>query len=469
MKLTALLILAAACVGPSSPDLDVINGPPIAGEENQGSTLLGSLDSFTRMTSPGTTRSDRYWVSGAATFAGSGSVAVTAANGVLHATVGTRTISGDDPALVGLRFTGNDGSQIQIQNVYPANADDPIRYDIVYRPSPATSTWTNPCADDHGNPEPADVISGHLTATTRDHIAVAGDMTFSCMSGVAYKCHRWGYSDPGSTTLPTWDLFDACLKLANANYCHTDQSFTRDGTAVSFADKYGIRASYPANWTPWELSTWPPPRSQYYVEAAWRPRNTPICLAKARWQSLPPDPCGPSLPDPRTHPGAKYCEDIGTDALANDSTVLIIGMSLYNDLKLQTWATPGGDLVSTIDGYHDGRVDVPPLPGMSYVGPSGVVLRDFTTEMNPADYVPVFRYCMASAPQRCVVTTASTRPVSHDLQPSTLPEGQIKRRKGPGTTALVLYSNATTGDYVTALASPGTGYGSLGTIGYVLN
>jgi hypothetical protein len=425
------------------------------GHTSQGRTLLGALDDLPR------SAGDHYSVSVNAFKQDGSSVTIHARRGALFAVENRIVHIGADNWFKNVRFHDLFGGQIEILSVVPATADEPVGYMLQY--TPPDGAPRDPC-----DGEPADAISGRYTAT-RQHSFVSDALTFSCQSGVAYKCHRWGYKDPGDPADPMWGVNQACTRMANASYCGTGDVNTREGTYIGFYDfgPWGVAPPLPANLEPLHVHSWPPPHDQYYLEAAWRADGSVRCLSKARWASLPLEgPClDGSLHDPRTRADASYCEEL-LDAEDRDKTdILIVSTSTYADLPLVTWATPNGDQLTTTRGYYDPRnqprpgavpaypQSIPPIAGMQFVGLSGILLRNPTRKLEDEGVAMerVDTYCMPSDTQcapssgRCVATTATKRPATHTCDIGT--EGYVFVEPRAHTVPLRMYHNDATDDF----------------------
>ena len=61
-----------------------------------------------------------------------------------------------------------------------------------------------------------------------------------CSAGVVAKCMRWGYSPYGDHD-QAGDRFNACLRMARADYCGDGVATTRDGTSINVFDTLGIQ------------------------------------------------------------------------------------------------------------------------------------------------------------------------------------------------------------------------------------
>lgn len=70
-----------------------------------------------------------------------------------------------------------------------------------------------------------------------------GGFDLTCTSGSVGKCIRWGYRPwdelPGGPPLNA--LHQACLHMVHADYGGDGSSMTRDGTTISFCDRFGVR------------------------------------------------------------------------------------------------------------------------------------------------------------------------------------------------------------------------------------
>lgn len=454
MRLTAMILIIPlfACAEPEPTASVTAYGPALYDRENQGRYLLGAgIDALPRVAG------NYYSVSTVAT---RGTMAVPTS------VIGSRVDTGGNGTVLGLTFTGAGGSgSLQVVGIHAATAGARERYDLHYR---ATSTAT-----------PVDVCptSGAIAFTGRferngAHVGVPGQLTFSCLTGVASKCVDWGYEPPAfdGPGQDLWDVHEACTQMASATYCGNRVSYTREGTSIEIMDVLAIqnpippdRLVAPTSWHAWmlPLNQWPPARGTYYAEAIWPAEGPALCLSRTRWASLPLDPCVGALPDPRVDPNGRYCEDIPDDELE-----LIDGLvwnnSLVNDLPFHTWSN-GGDLVTTVRGFHDGVREKPPTPGMTYVSTAGFLLREKTLELTTKN-LQELRYFCEPGTTRCVTTTVAPAGYTLDLGF----EGYVLKIDAAlpaGTIPLDLYQHGT--DYVTATRSPGRNYTRLRTIGHI--
>lgn len=64
-----------------------------------------------------------------------------------------------------------------------------------------------------------------------------GELTFSCMDGVIFKCVDWGYA-PWSFGA---EVHQSCTRLARADYCGDGRPWTLDGTTIDVYDDFGVQ------------------------------------------------------------------------------------------------------------------------------------------------------------------------------------------------------------------------------------
>ena len=158
---------------------------------------------------------------------------------------------GDGCARRTYRVTG--AAQDHSQNTMPAfgsNADIWL-HDVEYssgRIAPA-SRWRPACRADARGLARGLFLTG---AWYPDGSRSERGYTFSCTTGAIAKCVRnWGYkpwktlSATSGARVPLGSLHHACTRAVRADYCGTGHSFTRDGTYVDIADRYGFNIRDP--------------------------------------------------------------------------------------------------------------------------------------------------------------------------------------------------------------------------------
>lgn len=200
-------------------------------------------------------------------------------------------------------------------------------------------------------------------------------ITLSCESGVINKCLRWGYKPwsyaPGGA-------FMACVRMAMADYCSSNQSNTISGTDVDLYDR-GLPTVINSRSQAPNLAL-----EGIYVDPGWQGPVGVLCLAKRRWDALPPQgPCATNiLRDPRLPLNINtavlppdptlFCEsrtldqwlDTARGRYGNSSLGLIINDSAYTDAGLARWRLPGG--LSLTSGRYN-------LSGAGVLGETGSV------------------------------------------------------------------------------------------------
>jgi hypothetical protein len=136
---------------------------------------------------------------------------------------------------------------------------------------------------------PADRTHGHLAIplpgiwNERGNLADDSDaFTFACVTSAVAKCYDWGYARTG---LRGMKLYEACTRMARADYCGTGVSWTRDNTTIGFWDNVTRSASD---------DTEPPEAPGYSFEAAWTSGGA-LCMHHPRWPDQAPT-CEEAIP-----------------------------------------------------------------------------------------------------------------------------------------------------------------------------
>lgn len=310
------------------------------------------------------------------------------------------------------------------------------------------------------------------------HEAAPDRFSFACTGAVAYKCTAWGYlagSDPSSLG---WRAHQACTRMARGDYCANGQTHTRDGTLIGIYDFARVAARPKLRFD--GVESWPPPKDQFYFEAAWSDGAHPVkCLSRLRWQSLPLGPlCGDrgpdttdELPDPRTDTTARFCEDLEWPEPGSEPEgALLFNESRYNDLALHVWHD-GDDYVTTVRGLYDPPQSRQPfeLAGIYthvqpdvVAQPDALLLRVLRQGADPADFEEVHVYTRAGDK---VVAGISHPPPGFAIG---VPEGYVRIRNIPSAAVpFKMYRHATTGDYLSMAGTPPVGYELQWTIGFV--
>lgn len=101
------------------------------------------------------------------------------------------------------------------------------------------------CAPDPSGDTRVVVYPGYFDGDRR-YVADPERFSMSCVSGVEAKCLRWGYlpwrkaPKTGESLEP---YYNACISLARADYCGSDEPSTRNGTAIDIYDRVGVQES----------------------------------------------------------------------------------------------------------------------------------------------------------------------------------------------------------------------------------
>jgi ADYC domain len=310
------------------------------------------------------------------------------------------------------------------------------------------------------------------------HVAMAGRITFSCDDGVAAKCTRWGYP-AGPTPGLRWNAHQACTRMARADYCANGRSHTRMETTIMIGDSIPGVNDLPGSTLFGDTSVWPPDPNNYYFEAAWWPGSHKAgCLSKLRWESLPIGGlCAADLPDPRSDPNAKNCEDLDIGDLVTAGALTFVATS-FNDLALQRWhaQTPAGlDYVTTVRGYNadlDDRILRPFQDSHFYVydGIDGFLLRKVPGSItNPADLTEVYLFRERASSRFVLAAWNEPRFPSATYERFPEREGYVFSRQLPGSVPFWLFLNSATGDYLSAVGDVlPDGYTPVKRIGWIM-
>jgi hypothetical protein len=469
MKHTLLLSLVAVagCVGPGDElDLEAPGEPAtstttqhIVGESEQGRHILGSFADT--LLASGT----HFRVSVNAAVPAGFRLSVNAA-GVGGAN-GTHLIADDgaapaadhvgaDPWFIGMIMSGP-GGELRVRDVGVIGTTVlSTVYFLDYRQvTPGNiGPWVDYCDGAGG----AIALAGSYDVR-RIHQPGAW-ISFGCANGVAQKCNGWGYpAGVGGPGDPAWDHHQACTAMANADYCRSGTSYTRELTPILIRD-YAPEFVMPPPTDIGHPTPYPGDPDTHYFEAGWRPRDlAPVCLSKLRWASLPPNPCPLVLPDPRYSEDAraKFCDDMTISEIRSLGALVVNGSKMM-DAPLGRWRNPvTGDVVQTIRGFFIDRDSVTgpdptstiPYPGYTeYLGVDSMILRNLPGTLVPADMYTLY---MQESP------TTHDRAVAHDLIPGHVMgafEGYAFKdpTKVPGLTGLSLCNK--TGDFRTTIGTP---------------
>lgn len=81
-------------------------------------------------------------------------------------------------------------------------------------------------------------VSGTFDDSGAYHPDASGEtMSFACANSVMNKCVAWGYA-PWATSS---DAYEACTRMARADYCGDGVPWTQDGTVIDVYDVFGVQ------------------------------------------------------------------------------------------------------------------------------------------------------------------------------------------------------------------------------------
>lgn len=290
-------------------------------------------------------------------------------------------------------------------------------------------------------------------------------ITFSCRDGVAAKCQDWGYPSWGSDA-PTF--FQACTRMARADYCGNGHSRTVDGTMINYLD---LR-------TP---PTGPLKALPGFVpEAVWGPGgpNAPaaaLCLSRTRWSTVPlgpRSPCADLMPDPREAGDGqppRFCDDKTVAEWAADGAVFV-NNSRPLDVGLVVWGDGEGHYVTTTQFEWLGPgVDAPAPPRYPlFRSIEGSAYKPELTPPKDRGIVALTRYTDSTG-ARTITTTGQPPAGFGNPQREAYVFGPDTETDLLPTTQRALYLHTSADGYhvTTTDATPLPGYSLVRLIGYL--
>jgi hypothetical protein len=237
-------------------------------------------------------------------------------------------------------------------------------------------------------------------------------VSLACVEDSAIeKCLRWGYGPYESDPLAV-QYHEVCLRAARADYCGNGQSHTFDNTPIDIYDRRDVDPDPRTNPIQTRATNWP-------LEAVWGGSpgsNSPpraLCLSKLRWQTLPPDKCGYSLPDPRSsancdNPKAAFCDERTEEEWVALGGILFTRSPFY-DKGLYRWrstTTPYRYLTTTRGFYsnckdspqYGQQYSLPPLTGFQAERFEGTVFTDLVFTANRDLMFTLCRHSTSTSP-----------------------------------------------------------------------
>jgi hypothetical protein len=192
----------------------------------------------------------------------------------------TKAISG--AGFIGATLTGVRGDDtltpVRIDDVQVSSDPDITLYRLAWYNGTA---WVNPCGESDGAPVWATPLQGRWkyaagTPDGGDHIDDPNLFTFSCMTGVLYKCMAMGYKPwrtvqecNGQTcqNLSLRPFHQACTRMMRGDYCGNGNGHTVTGTIINLYDNHNIQIDESTSMT---------------LEAEWTPEGAK-CVKHLRW------------------------------------------------------------------------------------------------------------------------------------------------------------------------------------------
>jgi hypothetical protein len=349
-----------------------------------------------------------------------------------------------------------------------------VLYEYVVEYQDQDGVWRGLCADEHPGamaipgsfgigPGP----SGSGPPSNGDYDPTGGTFMFSCRDGVAAKCADWGYPPwgHGRDMVP---LFQACTRMARADYCGTGRSRTVDGTPINYGD-LGDPAVIPFS----QLRGFVP-EAVWGVGRGTAGTSAAICLSRTRWSTIPlgaRSPCAELMPDPRSEAEApRFCEDVPIEDWAR-AGALFINSSRILDIGLFQWTDRAGRYATTTRFPWLGPgVDATGPPGYpQFVGIEGSSYKPTQVPPSVSGLVPLFRYTKLAGNTLLALTTTDPDPgkgfgdrvlETYVFRPSAEPPIPTARR-------LFLYQDADGNFATTTDPTPHEGYFKIENLGWV--
>lgn len=322
------------------------------------------------------------------------------------------------------------------------------------------------------------VIPGSFGINTRpkgpisngDYEPAADRLMFSCRDGVAAKCVDWGYA-PWAEQGQMSAYFQACTRMARADYCGTGHSRTIQGTTINYGDTHDPHIAQ------FNLM------DDYVPEAVWGPGRgatghpAAICLARSRWSTIPishGSPCADLMPHPGATVGAsvRTCEDMKREGWPAD--VLFLNASRMIDKGLALWTDGKGHYQTTAQvAWQGGDADHPAAQGPpgypTLVDIEGSIYKDPPPHPRIVPgLVKLYRYTRCAGETPLSLTTTDDAP-GHGFGDPEL-EGYVFARKADApddAPELILYRDGHDNFATTTDPTPPPGFKRVRTIGWL--
>ena len=273
--LASCLSLTACGLAPAAVDEStqaVTRWEWVAGEEQQGTMLLGEAGDTERGVRPGGALGDsllsglhveRGELYGWRTDSGSATPVLVHGEQLINAELSVETATGSIEVLVG---GARKADRAELGGPVPDPTGQTWIYDLYTK---SKKPFCKP--DRFGRVDAIPVAARWDDAGDRLETSSADPrFTFACVSGVVAKCYQWGFRPWESRELR--DLHQSCTRAARADYCGDGTPHTCAGTPINIFDADGYIPRYSLD--------------GFFFEAGWGP-NGARCLSKNRWDTLP--------------------------------------------------------------------------------------------------------------------------------------------------------------------------------------
>jgi hypothetical protein len=119
-------------------------------------------------------------------------------------------------------------------------------------------SWQNVCQPGPDGRRQAFLLAGRTRPDATIWPAESGAFEIICTGGAQGKCVRFGYRpwERAPEGYPSYDLYNACVRMVRADYSGDGKGTTRDGQLIDLYDRFGIQKpendpsqEFEAGWT----------------------------------------------------------------------------------------------------------------------------------------------------------------------------------------------------------------------------
>lgn len=306
---------------------------------------------------------------------------------------------------------------------------------------------------------------GHVTGTYR---AAPDRFTFACPDGAAAKCVAWGYA-PWLRGGKMAAYYQACTRMARADYCGNGYSRTVEGTVINYGDFAAPQVSVFAH------------RDGFVPEAVWGIGDggepAALCLSRSRWSTVPigpRSPCAELMPDPREDgppsPRRRFCDDLTVADWAAEGGAFFVNSSRAMDVGLYVWTDDAGHYLSTTSYPWLGKgVDVEAPPGYPrFVSIEGSLYKPTDVAPNRPGLVPLYAFAQRDGGRIRALTTTDPAPAGWgDRTLAGYVYGPTEEAPVPTAQRLRLHGDGQGNFVTTSAAKPPDGYTEVAILGWL--